>query len=56
MHVLDEHSPLNGYDMARAIEASAQVFVMVEVRDPILATTDHAIPSLISATVGTGMD
>jgi inward rectifier potassium channel len=43
MHVLDERSSLHGDDMARAIEASARVFVMVEVRDPIFATTVHAI-------------
>jgi hypothetical protein len=36
--VLDELSPLRGYDAARAIEARAQVFVMLEARDPTLAT------------------
>ena len=43
MHVVDERSPLHGYDMARAIEENAQVFVMIEVRDPILATAVHQI-------------
>jgi inward rectifier potassium channel len=38
MHVLDEQSPLHGYDSARAIEADARVFVMLEARDPTLAT------------------
>jgi hypothetical protein len=28
MHVLDARSPLHGYDMARAIEADARVFVL----------------------------
>src|SRR5215831_7724313 len=36
MHVLDERSPLNGYDAARAIKANAQVFVLLEARDPTL--------------------
>jgi inward rectifier potassium channel len=34
MHVLDERSPLRGYDATRAIEADAQVFVTIEARDP----------------------
>jgi inward rectifier potassium channel len=41
MHVLDEHSPLHGYDAARAIEADARVFVTLEARDPTLATVVH---------------
>jgi inward rectifier potassium channel len=32
MHVLDDRSPLHGYDAARAIEANAQLFVMLEAR------------------------
>lgn len=43
MHVLDEHSPLHGYDTARAIEADAQLFVMLDARDPTLGTTVHDI-------------
>ena len=43
MHVLDERSPLNGYDAARAVKADAQVFVAIEARDPTLATTVHEI-------------
>jgi inward rectifier potassium channel len=43
MHVLDERSPLHGYDPARAIEADARVFVTLEARDPTLATTVHDI-------------
>jgi inward rectifier potassium channel len=43
MHVLDERSPLHGYDPARAIEANAQVFVTLEARDPTLATMVHDI-------------
>jgi len=43
MHVLDERSPLHGYDAARAVKANAQVFVTIEARDPTLATTVHDI-------------
>jgi inward rectifier potassium channel len=43
MHVLDEQSPLRGYDTARAIETDARVFVTVEARDPTLATVVHDI-------------
>jgi hypothetical protein len=45
MHVLDDRSPLQGYDAARAIEADVQLFVMLEARDPMLATVVHAIRS-----------
>jgi len=43
MHVLDERSPLYGYDAARAIETDARVFVTLEARDPTLATTVHDV-------------
>jgi inward rectifier potassium channel len=43
MHVLDERSPLRGYDGARAIETDARVFVTLEARDPTLATMVHDI-------------
>ena len=43
MHVLDERSPLHGYDAGLAIEADAQVFVTVEARDPTLSATVHDI-------------
>ena len=46
MHVLDERSPLYGYDPARAIAAKAQVFVTLEARDPTLATTSARHPQL----------
>jgi inward rectifier potassium channel len=39
MHVLDERSPLHGYDAARVTETDARVFVTVEARDPTLTTT-----------------
>jgi inward rectifier potassium channel len=43
MHVLDERSPLHGYDRARAKAARAQLFVTVEARDPTLAAVVHDI-------------
>jgi inward rectifier potassium channel len=45
MHVLDEQSPMQGYDMARVIDADAHVFVTLEARDPTLATVVHDIRS-----------
>ena len=43
MHVLDERSPLHGYDATRAIEADARVFVTLEARDSTLATVVHDV-------------
>jgi inward rectifier potassium channel len=43
MHVLDERSPLHDYDAARAIETDARVFVILEARDPTLATVVHDV-------------
>ena len=45
MHVLDERSPLRGYDATRAIEADAQVLVTIKARDPMLSTTVHDLRS-----------
>ena len=55
MHVLDEQSPLHGYDAARAIEADAQVFVTVEARDPTLATTVHDLHNYSAKEIRFGM-
>ena len=41
MHVLDARSPLHGLDETKAIEMQVQVFVMIEARDPTLATLVH---------------
>jgi inward rectifier potassium channel len=43
MHVLDERSPLCGYDAARAVAADVRIFVTLEARDPTLATMVEAI-------------
>ena len=54
-HVLDERSPLNGYDGARAVKANAQVFVVIEARDPTLATTVHDIRNYPAEDIRFGM-
>ena len=43
MHVLDQRSPLHGYDAARAIETDARVFVTLEARDPTLSSVVHDV-------------
>lgn len=43
MHVLDERSPLHGYDVARTIAERVQVFVTLESRDPTLAAMVHDV-------------
>ena len=55
MHVLDERSPLHGYDAVRAIRANAQVFVLLEARDPTLATTVHDIRNYAAREIRFGM-
>jgi inward rectifier potassium channel len=55
MHVLDERSPLHGYDAAQAVAARAQVFVTLEARDPTLATLVHEIRSYAPDYIRFGM-
>ena len=55
MHVLDEQSPLHGYDAARAIAAGAQLFVTLEARDPTLAALVHDIRSYAPHDIRFGM-
>ena len=55
MHVLDERSPLHGYDMERAIKADARVFVTLEARDPTLATSVHEIRTYMPEDIRFGM-
>jgi inward rectifier potassium channel len=43
MHVLNEKSPLYGYDPVRVREAEVWIFVTLEARDPTLATVVHEI-------------
>jgi inward rectifier potassium channel len=55
MHVLDERSPLHGYDAAQAIVANAQVFVAVEVHEPMLSTTVHDLRNYSASAICFGM-
>ena len=55
MHVVDERSPLHGYDATRTIEADAQVFVTIEARDPMLSTTVHDLRNYSAAEIRFGM-
>ena len=55
MHVVDERSPLHGYNAARVIEADAQVFVTLEARDPTLATVVHDVRNYAAEDIRFGM-
>lgn len=55
MHVVDERSPLHGYDATRAIEANAQVFVTIEARDPMLSATVHDLRNYSMREIRFGM-
>ena len=55
MHVVDDRSPLRGYDATRAVEADAQMFVTIEARDPTLATTVDAFHSYSAKDIRFGM-
>jgi inward rectifier potassium channel len=55
MHVLDEQSPLHGYDRARMIAARTQVFVTLEARDPTLAALVHDIRTYAAEDIRFGM-
>ena len=55
MHVLDQRSPLNGYDSARAMAESVQLFVILEARDPTLAASVHEIRNYASDDIRFGM-
>jgi inward rectifier potassium channel len=55
MHVLDDKSPLHGYDAAQAIEAKVRVFVILEARDPALVTMVHEIRTYAPEDIRFGM-
>jgi inward rectifier potassium channel len=55
MHVLDEQSPMHGFDAARVIDAKARVFVTLKARDPTLATVVHDIRSYAPEDIRFGM-
>jgi inward rectifier potassium channel len=54
-HVLDERSPLHGFDAARAIAAEAHLFLMLEARDPTLATVVHDFRNYAAEDIRFGM-
>jgi inward rectifier potassium channel len=55
MHVMDERSPLHGYDAAQVVAARAQLFVTLEARDPTLATSVHEIRNYAAEDIRFGM-
>ena len=55
MHVLDERSPLHGFDLEQFIAADARVFVTVEARDPALATVVHDLRNYTPEDIRFGM-
>jgi inward rectifier potassium channel len=55
VHVMDERSPLYGYDAAKVVAARAQVFVTLEARDPTLATSVHEIRNYAPEDIRFGM-
>ena len=55
MHVLDERSPLHGFDMTQAIKAHAQLFVTLEARDPTLAASVYDIRNYAAEDIRFGM-
>jgi inward rectifier potassium channel len=55
MHVLDERSPLHDFDEARTIAADMRVFVTLEARDPMLATTIQEIRTYAPKDIRFGM-
>ena len=55
MHVLDETSPLAGFDAERAERADLQLFVSFEARDSTLATEIHEIQNYAMAQIRFGV-
>jgi inward rectifier potassium channel len=55
MHVIDETSPLSGFDAAQVAETDVRLIVTVEARDPMLAATVHDIKSYGPQDVRPGM-
>jgi inward rectifier potassium channel len=55
MHVMDERSPLHGYDAAQVVAARAQVFVTLEASDPTLATSVYELRNYAPEDVCFGM-
>ncbi len=55
MHVLDERSPLHGYNEPQAIAADVRMFMTLEARDPTLATMVHDLRAYAPEDIRFGM-
>lgn len=55
MHVLDERSPLHGYDSARVMATGAQLLVTLKASDPTLGALVHDIRSYAPEDIRFGM-
>jgi inward rectifier potassium channel len=55
MHVIDEHSPLAGFDADRVAETDLRLIVSIEARDPQLGAMVHDLKSYGPADVRPGM-
>jgi inward rectifier potassium channel len=55
MHVIDEQSPLHGFDEARVIADDVRVFVTLDARDPTLSTTVQDIHNYAPQDIRFGM-
>jgi inward rectifier potassium channel len=55
MHVLDEKSPLHGYDAARAAAVDARLFLTLEARDPTLSAIVHDLRNYAPEDIRFGM-
>ena len=55
MHVMDERSPLHGYDAARVAAGRVQVFVTLAASDPTLATSVNEVRTYAPQDIHFGM-
>ncbi len=55
MHVIDAQSPLHGMDAAALTAADLSIFVAIEARDPVLASTVHQVRTFGPESVAFGM-
>jgi inward rectifier potassium channel len=55
MHVIDESSPLFGFDAGRVADTDVRLIVSIEARDPMLAATVHDLKSYGPEDVRPGM-
>jgi inward rectifier potassium channel len=55
MHVIDERSPLTGFDMANLVESDLRLIVSVQARDPKLSAVVHDLKSYAPSDLRPGM-